>query len=99
MSEDLCLGVGHLSILLGAANSVLFLIFHLKYAYIDSYRHFYKEFLNTYALLFNTYALFTTLHPLDFFASVYEIASRHHGQLSHGGKTIIASFEEKNRKA
>ena len=41
----------------------------------------------------------TTLHPLDFFASVYEIASRHHGQLAHGGKTIIASFEEKNRKA
>ena len=41
----------------------------------------------------------TTLHPLDFFASVYEIASRHHGQLEHGGKTIIASSEEKNRKA
>ena len=36
-------GVGHLSILLEAANSVLFLIFHLKYAYIDSYRHFYED--------------------------------------------------------
>ena len=51
LSENLCLGVGHLSILPGAANSVLFLVFHLKYAYIDSYRHFYEEFFNTYALL------------------------------------------------
>ena len=36
-------GVGHLSILLEAANSVLFLIFHPKYAYIDSYRYFFED--------------------------------------------------------
>ena len=36
----------------------------------------------------------TTLHPQYFFASVYEIASLHHGQFAHGEKTINASFEE-----
>ena len=44
LSENLCPGVGHLSILLDAVNVVLFSIFHFKkYVYLNNFRYIYKK--------------------------------------------------------
>ena len=73
LSENLCPGVGNLSILLDAVNVVLFSIFHLKKCvYLNHFRYIYKKnIFNNYTL--KRYMWFSLHHfpiPQYFFACV-----------------------------
>ena len=87
LSENLCPGVGHLSILLDAANVVLFSIFHLKkYVYLNNFKEVKR------------YMWFSLHHfPIPQYF-LHPFASRHRHQFAYGGKTINASFEELKEK-
>ena len=90
LSENLCPGVRHLSILLDAVNVVLFSIFHLKkYVYLNNFRYIYKKIF-LIIILGGSRSITSLSHNIF----LHAFASRHRDQFARGGKTISASFEE-----
>ena len=73
-----------------------------KYAYIDFLDIFINNIFNTYALKKICVVFAPSLpHPTVFFASVWQVASRHRDKLANGTKIINVSpeeFEGKNKQ-
>lgn len=91
--EPLPRGKAFISTLLEAVNIVLLhLIFHLKYAYVDSYSIFLQRII-LIAKICVFFSLHTTL-PTVFLHLPKKSLPAVTNHLAHGGQTINVSFEE-----
>ena len=70
LSENLCLGVGHLSILLEVIDTAPFSKYHLKFVYLGSYVYRYiKNIFNTIICFQKRHVVF--LHPSPSYLTVF----------------------------
>ena len=70
LSENLCLGVGHLSILLEVIDIAPFSKYHLKFVYLGSYVYRYiKNIFNTIICFQKRHVVF--LHPSPSYLTVF----------------------------